>query len=105
MASSFRRFDSLLILHGNAPSLCLPNDKGVGSFHYGDPPPHCCPSGATMNSVPRAVLEFWRRDGEGVRWHRDQTHEVEWPEESNAWGGGEPIILTGCSLRSTDHKM
>lgn len=32
-------------------------------LHYGDPPnTRCCPAGPTMNSVPRKVLEFWRRD-------------------------------------------
>jgi len=33
-----------------------------GSLHYGDPPNMgCCASGVTMNSVPRRVLQFWRR--------------------------------------------
>jgi hypothetical protein len=31
-------------------------------IHYGDPPNmDCCPAGATMNSRPRRVLEFWTR--------------------------------------------
>ncbi|MEM8774906.1 MAG: hypothetical protein AAGF53_07720 [Pseudomonadota bacterium] len=30
------------------------------SLHYGDPPNiGCCGAGATMNSVPRRVLEYW----------------------------------------------
>lgn len=29
-------------------------------IHYGDPPnTDCCHAGATMNSVPKRVLEFW----------------------------------------------
>ena len=32
-------------------------------IHYGDPPnTGCCPAGATMNSVPRMVLQYWTRD-------------------------------------------
>lgn len=48
-------------------------------LHYGDPPNvGCCPAGPTMNSEPRRVLEYWRRDGErlGLDWIRDPTLEV-----------------------------
>lgn len=32
------------------------------TIHYGDPPNvACCPAGPTMNSVPRQVIEYWRR--------------------------------------------
>lgn len=32
------------------------------TIHYGDPPnAGCCPSGATMNSIPIRVLQFWQR--------------------------------------------
>lgn len=66
----------------------LPNDvdgRPWGwSWHYGDPPRHGC-IGDTMNSVPVAVVEFWRRDKEGsegrlmaTEWRRDENHEIEW---------------------------
>ena len=32
------------------------------TLHYGDPPNYsCCPAGPTMNSIPRRVLQFWRK--------------------------------------------
>lgn len=71
-------------------------EHGIGSFHYGDPPPQCCGSGATMNSVPRKVLQFWRRDGEGAErfeWRRDPAHEVEW-EGDDGWYGTEPVAIS-----------
>lgn len=54
------------IVHRLAPLSARVRDQ---SIHYGDPPNvGCCPSGPTMNSVPRRVLEFWRREcGDGVR--------------------------------------
>lgn len=37
-------------------------------FHYGDPPnAGCCDAGPTMNSIPRRVLESWRRSFEWIR--------------------------------------
>jgi hypothetical protein len=73
----------------------LPTAEGVGSFHYGDPPPHCCGSGATMNSVPRRALEFWRKEHDRgspnwMEWVRDPAHEVEW-EEDDGWGFGPEV--------------
>jgi hypothetical protein len=68
------------------------------TLHYGDPPrhdgepadPHPCHAGASMNSEPRRVLEYWRRhDGryvEGTRitntklyfeWVRDPSLEID----------------------------
>lgn len=88
VASSARDHDMLRYFLKHP--LRLPDASGVGSFHFGDPPPHCCQVGATMNSVPRAVLEFWRRDGEGpqrFQWRRDPQHEVHWAEDEG-WGGG-----------------
>lgn len=42
-----------------------------GTIHYGDPPNiACCPAGATMNSVPLEVLQFWRRASRGGGWER-----------------------------------
>jgi len=55
-----------------------------GSIHYGDPPNSgCCPSGPTMNSVPRRVLQFWRRGGR-FEWVRvpglERSIECEWAD-------------------------
>lgn len=54
----------------------------VQALHYGDPPNiQCCPAGPTMNSEPKRVLEFWRRDGR-FEWTRvpelEVAIEVEW---------------------------
>lgn len=47
-----------------------------GSIHYGDPPNvGCCPAGATENSEPIRVIEFWRHD-ERDEWVRDASLEV-----------------------------
>ena len=57
-----------------------------GSIHYGDPPNNgCCPSGPTMNSIPRRVLQFWRKD-QRHEWERVPELEVqlecEWAGET-----------------------
>lgn len=44
------------------------------TIHYGDPPNYCCHSGATMNSEPINVIEFWRRDN--FKWKRDKKLEI-----------------------------
>lgn len=45
------------------------------SLHYGDPPNiGCCPSGPTMNSDMRRVLEFWTR--RKLDWQRDPALEI-----------------------------
>lgn len=48
------------------------------SLHYGDPPNiGCCPSGPTMNSDMRRVLEFWtRRKETSHEWQRDPALEI-----------------------------
>lgn len=59
------------------------------SLHYGDPPNiGCCGSGASMNSVPISVIEYWLKPyvrnapGERIRdpslmnWHREPNFEV-----------------------------
>jgi hypothetical protein len=43
-------------------------------LHYGDPPNYCCLIGATENSIPLRVLEFWR-DDPLLRWTRDREYE------------------------------
>lgn len=54
------------------------------SIHYGDPPNMgCCDAGVTMNSVPRQVLQFWRR--EGADWRRvpelERVIDCGWDDE------------------------
>lgn len=63
------------------------------SIHFGDPPNACpdsCGAGATMNSEPRRVLEYWRKgrkdEGESwLEWVRDPALETdvqpEWVED------------------------
>lgn len=49
-------------------------------IHYGDPPnTGCCGAGATMNSIPVRVLQFWRRDQTSAHggWLRESELEVE----------------------------
>lgn len=59
------------------PSLIKAAEKGW--LHYGDPPnacpPGCC-AGSTMNSVPRRVLEFWRKGD----WDENRMAWVRMPE-------------------------
>jgi hypothetical protein len=44
-------------------------------FEYGDPPnAGCCPSGPTMSSIPKRIIEFWSRVGAGD-WTRDLSRE------------------------------
>lgn len=46
------------------------------SIHYGDPPnTGCCGAGPTMNSIPRAVLQFWKSTIGPARWQRVGTLE------------------------------
>lgn len=48
-------------------------------IHYGDPPNvGCCEEGLTQNTIPRRVVEYWRRVGRG--WERDRSLEIEIPE-------------------------
>lgn len=64
------------------------------SIHYGDPP-NACPggcSGATMNSEPRRIIEYWRKgekkDGKQWRWVREHALEIDvqpdWVETDGA---------------------
>lgn len=46
------------------------------SLHYGDPPNiNCCAPGASMNSEPRRVIEYWHRVGSD--WKRDKSLEID----------------------------
>lgn len=68
----------------NAPKLSeLIASKEI---HFGDPPNNgCCPSGATMNSIPVRVLEFWRKGNKFREMVRVPELEIEvipeWAEE------------------------
>lgn len=54
-----------------------PLSKRVKDLHYGDPPNiGCCPSGPTMNSVPRRVVQFWSRVDPSLEWHRVPELEI-----------------------------
>lgn len=60
------------------------NARTLGSIvlddeiHYGDPPnTGCCAAGATMNSVPVRVLEFWLRVNHDLEWRRQPGLERE----------------------------
>lgn len=61
------------------------------SLHYGDPPNvDCCGAGATMNSEPREVLEFWERNvTTDLDWHRRPDLEVniepDWVRDESAY--------------------
>jgi hypothetical protein len=60
---------------GNLEQYSLAGAVKRGAIHYGDPPnAGCCPAGPTMNSIPRRVLEFWRKDSK-FNWER--AHELE----------------------------
>ncbi|MFL4470856.1 hypothetical protein ACERZ8_13540 [Tateyamaria armeniaca] len=66
----------------------------AGQLHYGDPPNiECCAAGASMNSVPRQVLEYWVKPyvlGEGVcsSWPRRAM-----PEDPTKWIKPSRVIL------------
>ena len=45
---------------GFGPPVMLRHRIANRKLHFGDPPNvDCCPAGASMNSVPRKVLEYW----------------------------------------------
>lgn len=50
----------------------------AGALEYGDPPNYgCCPAGPTMNSIPRRVLQFWRKSMDTYEFKRVPELEVE----------------------------
>jgi len=63
----------------------------AGTLHYGDPPnTGCCAAGASMNSVPRRILEYWSTHD--PRYTKDGTvtdHERYFAWERNALLEGE----------------
>lgn len=47
-------------------------------IEYGDPPNiDCCGAGPSMNSVPKRVIEYWRKTIENFSWKRDAALERE----------------------------
>jgi hypothetical protein len=56
------------------------------TLHYGDPPNvDCCAAGSTMNSEPKRVLEYWKR--ERFEWERKPLFEVDIETEFVKTGG------------------
>lgn len=54
-----------------------------GTLHYGDPPnAGCCASGPTMNSEPRRVVSFWRKDYQ-QSWDWERVPELEIPIQAD----------------------
>lgn len=54
----------------------LQNEIRDNEIHFGDPPnTGCCDVGASMNSVPLRVLEYWRQP-DVFSWVRDPALEV-----------------------------
>lgn len=53
-------------------------DCGTDNLHYRDPPNiWCCSSGPSMSSVPKRILQFWRKDASTNRqWARISELEV-----------------------------
>jgi hypothetical protein len=64
-----------------------------GTLDYGDPPNvECCPAGPTMTSVPKRVLQYWRRTT-SFDWERVARLEVdisaEWADDCDQALRGE----------------
>lgn len=58
------------------PSKALSEQIHDKEIHFGDPPnTNCCAAGATMNSEPKRVLQYWRKDG--LEWARDESLEID----------------------------
>lgn len=75
-SSKMRRIDLPKCSEGEIvyhPSLAEQVEQGL--IHYGDPPNYCCAAGATMNSIPRRVLEFWEQ--KRFVWERHPELEIE----------------------------
>jgi len=51
-----------------------------GNIYYGDPPDiGCCPSGPTMSSNTKQILEFWKQ--ENFKWNRVSDLEKTFEEK------------------------
>jgi hypothetical protein len=53
-----------------------------GSIDYGDPPNACCVHGASMDSIPQRVLEYWYNLGKGP-----------WVEPDYGWVRGNGLEI------------
>lgn len=87
VASAVSKSNLYFLIYNPKAIIELPTPTSIGDFHYGDPPNHDC-MGDTMNSEPREILEFWRRDLDQAStrgWVRDPEHEgpirEDWVEE------------------------
>lgn len=57
-----REFDVALSWYRLGTERSLTERVEDNTLHYGDPPNiQCCASGLSSNSVPRYVIQFWRR--------------------------------------------
>lgn len=59
------------------PSETIAEAIRARTLHFGDPPNFCCDVGASMNSEPRRVVEYWRRHDSTYTWRRDSSFEVD----------------------------
>ncbi|HZO44733.1 MAG TPA: hypothetical protein VFB68_02515 [Xanthobacteraceae bacterium] len=67
----------LLIASKDRPERTLAELIRSKELHYGDPPNiGCCRGGESMNSEPRRVIEYWRREVPRT-WQRDSSLEID----------------------------
>ncbi|MEP1963851.1 hypothetical protein [Tateyamaria sp.] len=72
----------------------------AAQLHYGDPPNiECCVAGASMNSIPRTVLEYWVQpnilgEGMGSGWPRRQN-----PNNPDGFVQPMPTIINPDALK------
>ncbi|GGX57238.1 hypothetical protein GCM10007385_27620 [Tateyamaria omphalii] len=68
-------------------------------LHYGDPPNiRCCAAGASMNSIPKTVLEYWVKPyalGEGLGCSWPNRLDLENPKHVERARKGDLILAPG----------
>ena len=62
--------------YAQVPSESIAEAIRSRTLHFGDPPNFCCDVGASMNSEPRRVIEYWHRH-DPYTWTRDSSFEVD----------------------------
>ena len=68
-------FAQIVFHNGEASEHLWMTPERINELHYGDPPNiGCCDAGPTMNSIPRQVLEFWRKAD--MEWERVPELEI-----------------------------
>lgn len=78
----FSSADMDRVFNPEAKPLSESLSKEDGCLDYGDPPCiFCCPSGPTMSSTPKKVLEFWRHDVKEFKWVRVPELEKEFHDD------------------------